>query len=272
MAYPVWINGSEQGCIDPADRGLAYGDGLFETLRTEAGRVLLLDDHMARLQHGARLLEIAVDDQELRRDLASYLSHCPGSCIVKIIITRGRSGRGYLPDPAAVPTRIFSAYPRPEYPESHQSMGIHAGVCSLHLGSQPRLAGIKHLNRLEQVLLRRELEELGKDEALVCNAQGFVVEGVFSNVFMVRAGRLCTPAIEDSGVRGVLRTAILRAASMQGMAVEEGVLTPDDFLNADEIFFCNSVNGIWPVQSLKERYWKPGPISRHWQAFWQELL
>jgi 4-amino-4-deoxychorismate lyase len=272
MSFPVWVNGSELGCVDPADRGLAYGDGLFETIRVAQGRALLLEGHIGRLVADAAVLGINFDEAGLCDEYARFLGHCPDSCITKILVTRGCGGRGYLPDPCAPATIIFSSHPPLAHPVGHQVTGINAGICSLQLALQPMLAGIKHLNRLEQVLLRREMEELQVDEALVCDARGYVIEGVFSNVFMVSGGKLHTPAIETAGVRGVMRAAILRQAEQDGVPAEQGLYLPSDFLAADEIFFCNSVNGVWPVRMLVDRHFSPGPVSRRWQAFWQEKI
>jgi 4-amino-4-deoxychorismate lyase len=145
-------------------------------------------------------------------------------------------------------------------------------MCTLRLAEQPALAGHKHLNRLEQVLLRRELAMLEADEGLVLDAGGRVVEGVFSNVFLVLGGELHTPRIDVAGIRGVMRAVLLREAAALGHKVVEGHYGPKDFLAADEVFFCNSVNGIWPVRALGSREWMPGPVTRHWQAFWQEQV
>jgi 4-amino-4-deoxychorismate lyase len=272
MEFPVWINGSDQGRIDPADRGLAYGDGLFETIRITRGRALLLEAHLGRLMAGAEALGIELNETVVRDDYEHFLQLCPEACITKIVVTRGCSGRGYLPEPGAPTTLVFSSHPLPSYPDSYQTAGISAGICSLQLAVQPRLAGIKHLNRLEQVLLRSETAALQVQEALVCDSRGYVIEGVSSNVFMVHGGRLHTPAIETAGVRGVMREAILCKADQEGSPGIEGHYLPSDFLAADEVFFCNSVNGVWPVHTLADRHWSPGPVSRRWQAFWQELV
>lgn len=272
MVYPVWVNGISDGRVHPGDRGLAYGDGLFETLRIAQGRAVLGDEHFVRLATGAEALGLAIELPVLRDRFLTFLAECPPECVAKIIVTRGAGGRGYLPDPAAVPTVIYSAFPLPDVPAAHAETGIAAAQCALRLAEQPALAGHKHLNRLEQVLLRRELDALGGDEALVLDAEGWVVEGVSSNVFLVRGGQLCTPRVDVAGVRGVMRAAILHAAAAQGHKVEQGHFTPDDFLAADEVFFCNSVNGVWPVRTLAGREWTPGPVTRRWQAFWQERV
>lgn len=270
MHYPVWVDGVADGRVHPADRGLAYGDGLFETFLVAQGRAVLAEGHFARLAAGAEALALRVDLPVLRDRFAAFLAECPPDCVAKLIVTRGVGGRGYQPDPAAVPSLVFSAHPLPEVPVAHAESGIEAGFCRLRLAEQPALAGHKHLNRLEQVLLRRELDAMGLDEALVQDSEGWVVEGVASNLFLVRGGELCTPRIEVAGIRGVLRGAILHEAAARGHRVVEANFGPDDFLAADEVFFCNSVIGVRPLRRLAAREWTPGPVTRHWQAFWRQ--
>lgn len=270
MRYPVWVNGCRDGRISPADRGLAYGDGLFETMLRHSGRSILLEEHLLRLAEGAEALGISFKIAQLREELQGFLSRAPADCVIKIILTRGCSGRGYLPDPSSPPTRVLSAHPLPV--QGMQREGVDAGIATVRLALQSRLAGHKHLNRLEQVLLRQELAAHAVDEALVCDMEGRVVEGVFSNVFLVREERLQTPLIDQAGIRGVMRAAIIREALRQGVPVQEGRYWPDDFLAADEVFFCNSVHGVWPVRTLAGRHYGPGAITRSWQDFWQSIL
>jgi 4-amino-4-deoxychorismate lyase len=273
MKMPVWINGSEGGSISPADRGLAYGDGLFETIRIDQGRAIFLDAHLSRLFDSADFLGITVDAQKMRQSFSDFLHQCPDTCIAKIMITRGVSGRGYLPDPAALVTVIFSAHALPTYPAEYATEGVVAIFSTLRLGQQPLLAGHKHLNRLEQVLLRRELAATQAVESLVCDLNGYVVEGVSHNVFMVKEGCLCTPLLDMAGVSGVMRAQLINHASHIGIPVQEGRYIPDDFLAADEIFFCNSVNGIWPVRALSGQDWvAPGSVTGRLQSFWQKVL
>lgn len=272
MTYPVWVNGVEGGSLLPSDRGLAYGDGLFETLRVENRRAVFAEAHFSRLSASAAALGIPLRQAELLADFSRFLLSCPASCVAKIVLTRGSSGRGYLPNEEAPPTVIFSAHPLPSYPESFQSDGVVADISGLRLGLQPMLAGHKHLNRLEQVMLRREQAMLSADEMLVCDLDGHVVEGVSSNVFLVRNGELATPLIDQAGIRGVMRGQIIAQAGQMGINVTESRYAADAFLSADEVFFCNSVNGIWPVRRLPGRQWQPGPVTRQLQSFWQEAL
>jgi 4-amino-4-deoxychorismate lyase len=272
MHYPVWVNGVEGGTLLPTDRGLAYGDGLFETLRVEKQRAVFAKDHFSRLASSAAVLGIPLHLAGLQADFTRFLAACPASCVAKIIVTRGSSGRGYLPNAEAQPTVIFSAHALPSWPESFQSDGVVADISGLRLGIQPLLAGHKHLNRLEQVMLRREQAMLGVDEMLVCDLDGHVVEGVSSNIFLVKDGVLATPLMDRAGIRGVMRGRIMAQAERLGIPVTESRYAADAFLAADEVFFCNSVNGIWPLRRLPGRQWQPGPVSRQLQSFWQESL
>jgi 4-amino-4-deoxychorismate lyase len=265
MSAPVWINGSATQPLDPAERGLAYGDGLFETLRVRHGRSVLLERHWQRLLVGCMRLGIALDVELLRAELEAFLAGREHG-VLKITVTRGAGGRGYLPPSAVSPTRILAWYPEPAYPPEWAEQGVRAGLCAQRLGDSPMLAGLKHLNRLEQVLLRQELEQLACAEALVCNGAGQVVEGVFSNVFMVSHGELLTPSVAQAGVAGVMRAELLARAPAMGMAVRVAVLVPDDFLRADEAFFCNSVYGIWPVRELAGHVFnETGELTRRLQ-------
>ena len=265
MPSTVWINGSATLPLDPAERGLAYGDGLIETLRVRHGHPVLTGRHWRRLREGCKRLGIVLDEQVLRAELAAFLAGREHG-VLKIIVTRGPGGRGYLPPANAEPTRLLSWHPEPVYPAAWAEQGIRATICQQRLGDAPMLAGLKHLNRLEQVLLRQELEQTGCAEALVCDTRGQVVEGVFSNVFMVAAGELLTPAIVNAGVAGVMRAELLARASLLGVSAREAVLTPDDFLRADELFFCNSVYGIWPAQQLAGRvFGGAGVVTRQLQ-------
>jgi 4-amino-4-deoxychorismate lyase len=268
----VWVNGVPGGAPDPADRGLAYGDGLFETVRVVNGRPVLAERHWQRLNAGCRRLGIPLDLPFLRTELAQFLlGRADG--VLKVVVTRGPGGRGYLPPLQAQPTRVLSWHSLPAYPLTHAQDGIAAGICRQPVGESPLLAGLKHLNRLEQVLLRAELEPMGCAEALVVTAAGEVVEGVFSNVFMVRGGSLLTPLLDRAGVQGVMRAELMGQAQALGLPVQETRLTVGDFLRADEAFFCNSIYGIWPVRELAgSSLGTPGNLTRQLQAAIAPLL
>lgn len=263
MSESVWINGKPAGGLNPADRGLAYGDGVFETIRLIQGQAVLGERHWARLSAACQYLEIPLNTESLRLQCESLWGAHNG--IAKIIVTRGVGGRGYLPPQNAQATTILSLHDAPQYPSRFQQDGINAAICEQSLGNSPLLAGLKHLNRLEQVLLRKTLAA-DTPEGLVSDTRGFVVEGIMSNVFLVRNGALHTPLLDSAGVLGVMRAEIIDIARHLGISVTESHLNVGDFVAADEVFFCNSVYGIWPVQVLGETPKAIGPITRQLQT------
>ena len=260
--FPVWINGQPATGLPVSDRGLAYGDGLFETIRITAAGPVLLDYHLDRLQLGLQRLAIPLSQDTVRRELLSF----PGirhTGVVKLIVTRGSGGRGYAPAGATEPRRILQHFPLPDYPDAWFDQGIRVFPCQTRLGCNPALAGIKHLNRLEQVLARAEWEGSAQfQEGLLCDVHGNLVEGVMSNVFMVEQGRVLTPQLDQCGVAGTLRRWLMEQLRGQGLDVIETRITVDAFRVAAERFFCNSVFGVWPVAHFEDQHWTPGPVSR----------
>lgn len=254
------------------DRGLAYGDGVFETIRlTEKGPVLL-DQHLSRLRAGLSVLGIQVGWDLLYQQIQSYpaFNALPNISIrakgiVKIIITRGVGGRGYGAQNVNGPSCIISFYGMPQYPDDYYSKGVSIFSCKTRLASDAQLAGIKHLNRLPQVLARQEWGSGAYQEGLMRDYQGNVIEGVFSNIFLVKGNRVTTPDLTECGVRGVMRDWLLQQLREQEITVEETPVTLDDFTLADECFFCNSVFGIWPVTRFQEHVWAVGQVTRQLQ-------
>ncbi|HET8696218.1 MAG TPA: aminodeoxychorismate lyase, partial [Gammaproteobacteria bacterium] len=258
---PLWLVNGQRTGVDPSDRGLAYGDGLFETMGCVNGTIRWLDHHLERLVDGcARLAIPAPDTSEIRAELRA---HCPrdGRAVAKLIVTRGPGARGYGPPPRSKPTRILAISAWPSYPRENYSAGISVGVCELRLAEAPRLAGLKHLCRLEQVLAELELGNRAQ-QGLLLDASGRVIGGTRSNVFAVRDGRLLTPALDRCGIRGVMRRVVLETAGTAGLVTEERDLTLGDLHSAAELFMTNSLFGIWPVARLDERPFAPGPMTR----------
>ena len=246
------------------------------TLPTEAAFDAALVDALVTNGMDVARINCAHDDQNIWRHMAG-----------RVRDAAARKGR-------TVPILMDIAGPkirtgRVAAKRGHEKLGV-GDVFRLNAGGAPRLddaALVAATASLPEIVTRlsvgdRVLYDDGKlegvvetadaDEALVCDQDGFVAEGVFSNVFLVRSGCLCTPLVDRAGVAGVMRAAILAHARTQGGAVQEGRYFPDDFRQADEVFFCNSVNGIWPVRTLATRSWLPGPVTRYWQAYWQRCL
>lgn len=265
-----WLDGQPATGLPVEDRGLAYGDGLFETIRVEDGRPRLLDRHLQRLVDGLQRLGIPCDLPLIRAELLAF-SRELGAGVVKLVITRGSGLRGYAPPQPCQPRRLMLGAPLPAYPVANGLSGIRLFPCATRMSEQPLLAGIKHLNRLEQVLARAEWNDSRYAEGLLCDYSGRVIEGVFSNLFIVRQGVLLTASLERCGVAGVMRAELMGLARRLGISVVVRDLRYDELLSADEVFVCNSLYGIWPVTALAEHAWPVGALTRKLQAVLAEL-
>jgi len=266
-----WVDGQPADALPLKDRGLAYGDGLFETIAVKAGQPLLLERHLLRLADGCSRLAITADHQLIRNEVQAY-ALALGEGILKLILTRGDSLRGYAADPAAKPRRILQGSPPVAYPAAHAQHGIRLFPCVTRLSEQPLLAGLKHLNRLEQVLARSEWRDTEHAEGLMLDVSGRVIEGVFSNLFLVRDGVLRTADLSRCGVAGVMRSEILFQAETLGIPMEIADISLEQLQQADEVFVCNSVYGIWPVCAYAALSWSVGPLTRKLQGITRALL
>lgn len=255
------MNGQPVQTIALTDRGLAYGDGLFETLQVQHGRILRLERHLARLTLGCQRLAIALDIEQVEAELLRFCAAID-SAVCKLIVTRGDGLRGYAPPESAVPRRILQLSPLPQWPSAHAEQGVQLYPCTTRLAYQPVLAGLKHLNRLEQVLARAEWQDPQYAEGLMLDYAGQVIEGVFSNVFFIRAGCVLTPDLSGSGVAGVMRECILELAQSLTLPVQVGAIHISELGAMDEVFVCNSLYGIWPVRRYAEHRWSIGPLTR----------
>lgn len=236
--------------LDAGDRGLAYGDGLFETMRVARGRVPWWPAHRARLQRGAAALGIALPPASwLDGEVAGFAASAGGDAVLKLMLTRGAGGRGYAPPADAEPTLLLSLHALP--PAIDEPLVLR--WCALRLALQPALAGLKHLNRLEQVLARAEWRDPAIHEGLLLDARGRVACATSANVFALVDGRWLTPRVDECGVAGVARAWVLANAPGAG----EAELSPADIEAAEAVFLCNAVRGILPVGRLGERRWSP---------------
>lgn len=246
----ILLNGHIADRIAIQDRGLQYGDGLFETIAYKNKHLEFLDDHIARLHAGCERLSLPTDlFSELNNDLLKITENMQDDAIIKIIITRGQGGRGYRQPANITPTRIVSLHPYPDYPVSHQQ-GVKVVRCTQIVSQNPSLAGLKHLNRLEQVLARSEWQEPDIAEGLMSNIHGEWIEGTMSNLFIVKQGQLYTPELTLSGINGVMRKQVMATAEDSSLTVNEISVTDDDLLDAEEAFLTNSIIGIWPITEI----------------------
>jgi 4-amino-4-deoxychorismate lyase len=259
------VNGVAGEMLSVRDRGLAYGDGVFRTFPIRGGKPMLWQRQYAKLQHDCGALEIPCPSRDaLERDLALLDA---SDCVAKVIVTRGGGARGYAPPLEPAPTRVVVSGPLPEYRALFVNQGIRARVCRLRLSSQPRLAGIKHLNRLENVLARAEWHDAAIAEGLLCDCDDKVIGGTMSNVFIVEAGKLVTPALTRCGVEGVMRDLVLELARINDVETEISTVTVSRVLAADALFVVNSVIGLWPVASLEQKVWQKGALIAQLQQW-----
>lgn len=240
-----------------SNRGLAYGDGLFETMRVHRGTLPLWPRHLARLREGAQRLGIAVPDPAFIEARIAEMSDGVDAGVLKLLLTRGDGGRGYAPPVDAQPAWTLALHPLP--PASASGLRLHA--CETRLAIQPALAGLKHCNRLEQVLARAEVERAGCDEGLMLDSEGRAVSATSANLLAYRDGRWLTPPVTHCGVAGVLRGWLLA----QGL-VEEAELAPGEVQAANALALCNAVRGILPVSLLGARNWAAHPALTELQA------
>ena len=259
-----WVDGQPADGVSVRDRGLAFGDGLFETIKVVGGHPELLDRHLHRLEFGCQRLAIACDIEVLREQLMAFSVQLVEG-VAKLIVSRGEGRRGYAhPDPVRSRTIIFGS-PLPCYPKAHAEQGVYLYPCSTRLAEQPLLAGLKHLNRLEQVLARAEWQDPAFAEGLMRDMSGRVIEGVFSNLFIVESGKLLTPLLERCGVAGVMREELLHRAKQAGVQTLITDISLERLLDADEVFVCNSLYGVWPVRQIETSDWSVGPLTRKLQ-------
>ncbi|MGM0520558.1 MAG: aminodeoxychorismate lyase [Pseudomonadota bacterium] len=240
------------------DRGLAYGDGVFETVLLRDGKPVLWDYHRARLRRGCEVLGIQTPSDaalDATWQIAEQGDVLPQHEVLKIVVTRGSGGRGYAPPPTPAPRLLSRRMPfMPNF--SRGCEGVHVCMCNLRLAHQPLLAGIKHLNRLENVLARREWQRDDIAEGLLADQQGNLVEATSMNLFWQQDGVVWTPPLEQCGVAGTLREALL---SLQHIAVASLPLC--ELHRVEQLWVGNSVQGIWPVVALVT---PDGQVQKRW--------
>ncbi|WP_337261841.1 MULTISPECIES: aminodeoxychorismate lyase [unclassified Serratia (in: enterobacteria)] len=242
-----WINGQQHDALAPSDRGLQFGDGCFTTARIVEGKIDLLPWHIERMQQAAqRLLMPAVDWLALEREMV-HAAESITLGVVKAILTRGSGGRGYSPHGCEHPTRIISRSTYPQHYLQWREQGIRLAVSPVALARNPLLAGLKHLNRLEQVLIRAHLDQTDAEEALVLDTTGMLVECCAANLFWRKGKEVFTPSLAQAGVAGLMRRRVielLAGSEYQLHSVSEPLETLAD---ADEVLVSNALMPLLPV-------------------------
>ncbi|MGQ0658425.1 MAG: aminodeoxychorismate lyase [Chromatiales bacterium] len=246
----VVINGVHEDRVSIHDRGLQYGDGLFETIAVMDGVSQHWDLHLQRMARGCQRLAIPFPGPQVLTHDVKLLGPGPGRVVLKLILTRGIGGRGYRPPEEPQPTRIAYLSPWPDYPPTNAIDGVAVRLCVARLGINPLIAGIKHLNRLEQILARREWPDGDVAEGLMLDIHGHLIEGTMSNVFLAEGGCLHTPSIRHCGVAGIMREIVMRECVAAGIPVTERDIHWKEVWQAEEMFLTNSLIGVWPVRRV----------------------
>ena len=269
------INGSFDHVISPFDRGFAYGDGVFRTMKMVGGLPDNWPLHYQKLVADCAAINIVCPSAELlMSDLQQLFSPMDLSenqlTIAKIIITRGAGNRGYTPPAITAPMRVVTQSAMPQYPDIRFSEGVSLTVCETRLASQAKLAGIKHLNRLENVLARMEWTDAhmtnGIADGIMLDSLGNVIECTSANIFARFGDTLITPSLHLCGVAGITRQRIIGLAHTLSLKPKIEVIDLPTLLSADEVIICNSLYSAWQVKSIQEKTIKTGMLAANIRA------
>lgn len=261
----ILVNGHKSSHIAVNDRGFQYGDGLFETIEVLEGQPVFLDQHLERLIKGCAQLKIPCPDKNQILSEIGIVCSQVKSAVLKIIVTRGTGGRGYRQPEPIEPTHIISLFPYPSYPDAYYKQGITACFCNTRLGLNPALAGIKHNNRLEQIMARAEWDDPDIQEGIMLDANGYVIEGTMTNLFYVKDNVVYTALLHSSGVAGIIRAILIRLIGDNKLTLIEHNFYKENLLEADEVFITNSIIGIWPVKQIGPICFKRRDITKQLQ-------
>lgn len=257
----TFINGTPANTISADDRGLLYGDGVFETMLALHGRLPFWEAHRQRLESSlSRLFIPRIDSVSLLDDVSQNLDESTHQ-VIKIIVTRGTAQRGYSISANSKPTVIISVAKADKAILTRTHRPGRVMFCQTRLGRQQQLAGIKHLNRLEQILARKEVDDAGYDEGIVADSNEQIIEATQHNFFIIKDNELYTPDLSYCGVEGIMRKFALQQAELMNLKTHIQPLDKDFILSADELFLTNSITGIWPICELDNKRFEAGSIT-----------
>ncbi len=253
MTANMLINGQPHTHLPAADRAFQYGDGVFTTIRVKEGMPEFWPLHKQRLQQGLERLGMVFSQWQQVSQSVHDLASTHVGAVVKVLISRGEGGRGYLPPQQMQANWIVSQHPLPEHYADWRLQGISLGQSEIQLARQPLLAGIKHLNRLEQVLIRQHVHQQGWDDALVCDTDNMLVETSVANLFWQLGHCWYTPDLQFAGVEGVIRRLLIDHLQHKGHQVHQVRATSQVLMQASSVLICNSLMGIVPVRQIGEQ-------------------
>ena len=246
MVFP----GQTHSSVPINDRGFNFGDGSFTTIAVTNGHCEFLSHHIKRLKDACKVLNIAYNDWQNLKDLLESKSANIHSGVIKIVISRGTGGRGYSPVGANEPVAVVTEHNLPDQYANWQKQGVSVGLSDVRLAHQPKLAGLKHLNRLEQVLVKHELETMAFDDLLVTDNQGGLIESSAGNLFWRKGNVWYTPDLSNCGVEGVFKSVLLEGLNQIDKPCYQINAKQQLLHQADEAFVCNCLMKIVPIRKF----------------------
>ena len=273
MSLKVYINGTlydkQQAAVSVYDHGLLYGDGVFEGIRSYAGKVFRLDEHLDRLWNSAKAiwLTIPISEAEMAKAIVDTLAvNRIADGYIRVVVTRGVGTLGLDPNHCTSPQVIIITDLISLYPDELYRKGLEIITVSTMRNHPAALSPrIKSLNYLNNILAKIEGLQAGSIEALMLNHKGEVAECTGDNLFLVRGGELLTPPIDAGILEGITRSAVIELARQGGITVKEIPLTKHDVYIADECFLTGTAAEVIPVVKVDSRTigsGQPGPITR----------
>ena len=262
----TWVNGVATDQVRVTDRGFSYGDGIFTTIKVTNARCELLTEHLVRLQQGITTLAITQIDFKALLDEISRVAKSLINGVIKVVITRGEGKRGYSSVGCNSPTVVISTSTLPAIYKDWQKNGVGLGVSTVALGINPLTAGIKHLNRLEQVLVKQQIDENQWTDAVVLDCQACIIETSIANLFWRSGEVIYTPNLDFSGVRGLMRQQVLFDLAANDIHVVEDRFKLSSIVDADEIFMSNCLMGIVPIIAIESKQYHIGDLTRRLQS------
>lgn len=262
-----YTHGEVQSHVAVDERALQYGDGLFETVAIRRSKPRLWDFHFERLAEGCALLNFRTPkESDLLRGIEQVLQTSnvpPAYAVVKLIVSAGVGKRGYGRERIESPTIWYRAFAARPLPAAHYEDGVNVTVCNTRLATGSVFAGLKTLNRLEQVLARSELQGTNFFEGLTFDSADNLICASMSNVFLVKQNRVFTPPVDQCGVAGVMRRFVIDNLQESGTPVNIEAISHSKLKAADEVFLSNSQFGVLPVRSCDDHEWPVGELTQH---------
>lgn len=267
-----FINGKPQSDLPVDDRATQFGDGCFTTARVVDGKIHFLPSHLQRLYDACQRLMIPFHEWSLLEQEMQSLAGEHAQAVLKVILSRGSGGRGYSSNACVNPTRILSISAWPVHYQRWREEGISLTLSPVRLGRNPLLAGIKHLNRLEQVLIRAHLEQTDAHDALVLDSEGWLTECCAANIFWRKGEGVFTPRVDQAGVNGIMRQHCIQLLNASHYRLQEVNVTQAALADVDEVIICNALMPVLPVRAYGELRWSARELYHFFAPRCEQLI